>query len=171
MSFILINKTGGTASGSRRSATSFADPGGHPMTRKSAPRRTSTDASGPLVAVCQGHRCAGLRRMTGTAEQAEDLQEVVRGTAGAVLISSPCLGRCEMAALVAVARRDGPSGHVGPTVWLSGLEDVQRAEALNRWVASGGPQRIHQPEHGAPPSLRDAVSGFGPPPAVSRRSR
>lgn len=62
------------------------------MTRKSAPRRTTTDASGPLVAVCQGHRCAGLRRMTGTAEQAEDLQEVVRSTAGAVLISSPCLG-------------------------------------------------------------------------------
>ena len=89
------------------------------MTRKSAPRETTTDASGPLVAVCQGHRCAGLRRMTGTAEQAEDLRKVVRGTAGAVLIASPCLGRCEMAALVAVARRDGPSGHVGPTVWLS----------------------------------------------------
>lgn len=144
------------------------------MTRKSAPNRATTDTtdtSGPLVAVCQGHRCAGLRRLTGTAEQVEHLQEVVRGTSGAVLITAPCMGRCEMASLVAVARRDGPSGQVGPTVWLSGLEDTDRAEALNRWVASGGPQRIHQPEHGAPESLRDAVSGFGPPPTVSRRPR
>ncbi len=141
------------------------------MTRRSTPSRTSTDASGPLVAVCQGHRCAGLRRLTGTAEQVADLQEVVKGTAGAVLISSPCMGRCEMASLAAVARRDGPSGRAGPTVWLSGLEDEHRAQALNRWVASGGPQRIHQPEHGAPELLREAVSGFGPPPTVSRRTR
>ena len=141
------------------------------MTRKSAPSRTTTDASGPLVAVCQGHRCAGLRRLSGTAEQVENIQDVVRGTAGAVLISSPCMGRCEMASLVAVARRDGPSGRVGPTVWLSGLEEAHRAEALNRWIASGGPQRIHQPEHGAPQPLEEAVRGFGPPPAVSRRTR
>ncbi|MEX5237699.1 hypothetical protein [Kocuria arenosa] len=140
------------------------------MTRKRTPSRSRTDASGPLVAVCQGHRCAGLRRLTGTPEQVEDLQEVVKGTAGAVLISSPCMGRCEMASLVAVARRDGPSGRVGPTVWLSGLEEERRAQALNRWVAAGGPQRIHQPEHGAPELLREAVSGFGPPPAVSRRT-
>lgn len=139
------------------------------MTRKSVP--STTDASGPLVAVCQGHRCAGLRRLTGTTEQLENLQEAVRGTAGGVLITSPCMGRCEMASLVAIARRDGSSGRVGPTVWLSGLEEAHRAEALSRWVASGGPQRIHQPEHGAPQPLQDAVSGFGPPPAVSRRPR
>lgn len=139
------------------------------MTRKSVP--STTDASGPLVAVCQGHRCAGLRRLTGTTEQLENLQEAVRGTAGGVLITSPRMGRCEMASLVAIARRDGPSGRVGPTVWLSGLEEAHRAEALSRWVASGGPQRIHQPEHGAPQPLQDAVSGFGPPPAVSRRPR
>lgn len=141
------------------------------MTRKSSPSSTTaTDASGPLVAVCQGHRCAGLRRLAGTVEQVENLQEVVSGTAGAVMISSPCMGRCEMASLVAVARRDGPSGQVGPTVWLSGLEEAHRAEALSRWIASGGPQQIHQPEHGAPQPLQDAVRGFGPPPTVSRRA-
>ncbi|GAA1750208.1 hypothetical protein [Kocuria aegyptia] len=141
------------------------------MTHKSAPSRTTAGAGGPVVAVCRGHRCVGLHRMAGTAEQVENLQEVVKATAGAVLISSPCLGRCEMASLVAVARRDGPSGQVGPTVWLSGLEEPHRVEALSRWIASGGPQRIHQPEHGAPEPLQDAVSGFGPPPTVSRRAR
>lgn len=142
------------------------------MIRKSAPARTTAaDASGPLVAVCQGHRCAGLRRLTGNTEQMENLQEVVRATAGAVLITSPCMGRCEMASLVAVARRDGPSGQVGPTVWLSGLEDAARAKALSHWIASGGPQRLHQPEHGAPRPLEEAVIGFGPPPTFSRRAR
>ncbi len=141
------------------------------MSGKSTPSRTPTDAGGPLVAVCRGHRCTGLRRLTGTADQVERLRELVQGTAGAVLISSPCMGRCDMASLVAVARRDGPSGQVGPTVWLSGLEDADRAEALHRWVAAGGPERIHQPAHGAPGGLQDAVIGFGPPPAVGRRAR
>lgn len=139
------------------------------MTRKSVP--STADASGPLVAVCQGHRCAGLRRLTGTAEQLENLQEAVRGTAGAILITSPCMGRCEMASLVVIARRDGPSGRVGPSVWLSGLEEAHRAEALSRRVVSGGPQRIHQPEHDAPQLLQDAVREFGPPPTISRHPR
>ncbi|WP_188538051.1 hypothetical protein [Kocuria dechangensis] len=141
------------------------------MPRQNTRGHTRTDASGPVVAVCHGHRCAGLRRLHGTADHADRIREAVKATPGAVLITSPCLGRCEMASLAAVARRDGPSGRVGPTVWLSGLEDECRAEALTAWIASGGPQRLHQPDHGLPRSLGAAVSGYGPPPAITGHGR
>lgn len=137
------------------------------MLRKNA--LSKSDASGPLIAFCQGHRCTGLHRLNGTADQTARIQETVNATRGAVFIASPCLGRCELAALAAVARRDGPSGYVGPTVWLSGVEEKDRAEALTAWIASGGPQRLHEPEHGLPHPLDAAVCGFGPPPAVTRR--
>lgn len=132
--------------------------------------RGNAEAGGPLVAVCHGHRCAGLRRLHGTVDRIERLQETVKATRGAVLLTSPCLGRCELAALVAVARWDGPSGCAGPTVWLSGIEAEDRADALTAWIAAGGPRRLHQPEHGLPEPLDTAVSGFGPPPSALRRS-
>lgn len=137
------------------------------MLRNNAP--SEGGASGPLIVLCQGHRCAGLHRLNGTADQSARIQETVKVTRGAVFIASPCLGRCELAALVAVARRDGPSGCVGPTVWLSGVEEKERAEALTAWIASGGPQRLHEPEHGLPHPLDAAVRGFGPAPTVIRR--
>ncbi|HEX7351579.1 hypothetical protein [Brachybacterium sp.] len=123
---------------------------------------TTAAASGPLLAVCAGHRCAALRRLAGTAGTVDELGAAVRAAPGAVLITTDCLGRCEVAALAGIARHHGPSGQSGRTVWLAGAEQTDRAEALRRWVVDGGPSRLDRPDVDLPPSLAPAAIGLGP---------
>jgi hypothetical protein len=87
---------------------------------------------------------------------------------GAVLMSFPCLGRCELAGVAATARRDGPSGQIGPMIWFTGLEDPQRFEALRKWIAGGGPRHLDHPARALPAALDQAVCGTSPPPQIRR---
>ncbi len=138
------------------------------MSRKAPQSPKPTEASGPVLAWCAGHRCTALHRLGGGDSHAEQIRATVKNTPGAILITSPCLGRCELAGVAAAARRDGPSGQIGPMVWFTGLESHDRFEALEAWIARGGPLRIHHPGHALPPVLDDAVCGTGPPPRTLR---
>jgi hypothetical protein len=130
---------------------------------------TSGAASGPLLALCTGQRCAALRRLAGTAGTVAQLGAAVRATAGAVLVTTDCLGRCEVASLVGIARHHGPSGQMGRTVWLAGTERTDRAEALRRWVIDGGPSRLDRPDADLPPSLAPAAIGLSPGLRITQR--
>jgi len=117
------------------------------------------DPGGPLVTVCAGHRCAALRRLAGTPEGVDDLCAAVRSTAGAVLVTAPCVGACARGAVVAVAHR--PAGSPpGPNLWLGGAQTPQRTAALAAWVRAGGPGGTGDP---VPAGLVDAVACVGPP--------
>lgn len=128
----------------------------------------STDASGPVLAWCSGSRCAALHRLNGGEDHQQQITSTIRDTRGAVLITSPCLGRCELASIAAVARRDGSSKQIGPLAWFSGLEDQSRFQALQEWLRAGGPQQILQPGRILPPALREATCGTTPPPRIHR---
>ncbi|WP_100499270.1 hypothetical protein [Geodermatophilus chilensis] len=132
------------------------------MTRP-APAPVGTDPGGPLVALCVGHRCAALRALAGTEETVTALADAVRTTRGAVLVTAGCLGACAVGAVAAVGHRDGGAGDSGSMVWLAGVHDAGRAEALTRWVAAGGPAPGRAPQEGPPAALAEAVMGVGPP--------
>lgn len=123
-------------------------------------------ASGPLVALCVGQRCAALRRLAGaeddTRDSVEDLRLAVRSTSGAVLMTSQCMGPCALASVAAIAHRDGATGHVGAPVWLTGMERADRAAALRQWVVSGGPSCRDRPDTEVPGALAAAAVGVGP---------
>lgn len=141
--------------------------------RTSRPRKpmdtgASTEASGPVLAWCSGSRCAALHRLNDGEDHQQRIASTIRTTRGAVLITSPCLGRCELASIAAVARRDGPSKRIGPLAWFSGLEDESRFRALQEWLRAGGPQQILQPDRVLPPGLRDAACGTTTPPRIDR---
>lgn len=125
------------------------------------------DASGPLLTLCLGQRCSALRRLAGTEASVEGFRSAVRGRPGAVLVVAECLGPCSLAAVAAVSRRDGCSGYSGRTVWLTGIEQPTRADALRHWVLAGGPARLDRPDADLPPSLVEATVGVG---LASRRS-
>lgn len=91
---------------------------------------------GPLVAVCAGHRCVALREQTGAAEA---LRSAVRQTPGAVLVAADCLGPCHLAAVALVAHRDPETDSCGPGLWLTGIDNPERASALRQWVLERGP--------------------------------
>ena len=107
-----------------------------PSARRPAP---ATDPGGPLVALCVGHRCAALRALAGTEETVTALADAVRTTRGAVLVTTGCLRACAAGAVAAVGHRDGGAGDTGSMVWLAGVHEAGRAEALTGWVAAGGP--------------------------------
>ncbi|SDI78831.1 hypothetical protein SAMN04488693_12332 [Arthrobacter subterraneus] len=132
------------------------------------PPRSGKDPDGPVLVWCAGHRCAALRRLSGGQDHDEQIRATIRQTSGGVLIESRCLGRCELAGVAAVARRDGRSGRIGPLAWFTGLENGTRFAALRRWIASGGPREADIPNQGAPPILEDAACGVTPPPQVRR---
>ncbi len=121
------------------------------------------DPGGPLLALCLGHRCSALRDLAGTAGTVDVLQHAVGTTRGAVLVTAGCLGPCSLAAVGAVAHRDGTAGCSGRTVWLSGLHEEDRADALAGWIGDGGPVAEEDPDAGLPVSLVPAVVGLGPP--------
>ncbi|WP_409330200.1 hypothetical protein [Trujillonella humicola] len=120
------------------------------------------DPGGPLVILCQGHRCAALHRLAGDAGAA-GVSAAVAGSRGAVLVTAGCLGRCSLGALAGVAHR-APDGATSPALWLGGIEAPERAAALSRWVAGVGPTT--DPCRDVPAELREAVAGIGPPPLL-----
>jgi hypothetical protein len=77
-----------------------------------------------------------------------------------------------IASLAVVARRDGRTGETGRTLWLAGIEQPARAEALCRWIAAGGPLLPGRPDAGLPAALAGAAAGLGPAgkPAVIGRA-
>jgi (2Fe-2S) ferredoxin len=121
-----------------------------------------------VVAWCTGPRCTALHRLADGEDHAKDIASTVRATRGAVLITSPCLGRCELACVAAVAGRDGPSRQIGPLAWFTGLENSDRFQALQTWVLKGGPQQILRPDRILPAALRAAACGVTPPPRFHR---
>ncbi|QYF73635.1 hypothetical protein [Cryobacterium sp. PAMC25264] len=133
------------------------------MTR--TPKRTppAPEASGPLVALCAGHRCEALHRLADDQTGTERLRATVSRSRGAVLVSTPCLGACASGAVAAVARRDGGTGTTGPSVWLGGVDRPATLAALLGWVDSGGPSSTDLPARDAPTTLREAILGIGHP--------
>ncbi|TFV47825.1 hypothetical protein E4P43_14445 [Blastococcus sp. TF02A-35] len=111
-----------------------------------------------MVALCLGTACAVARARTVGA-----VGEAVRSTRGAVLVTAGCLGPCGLAAVAAVAHRRGEDGCSGPTVWLSGVQDAERAAALAAWVREGGPGPSGEPDAGLPATLVPAEATIGPP--------
>ena len=109
------------------------------------------DAGGPLVALCAGHRCAGLRRLAGSADAVDRVAEAVRHTSGAVLVTTGCVGACDRAAVAGLARRAPGTGQPGPAVWLTEVQSAERTAGLVAWVAAGGPV------------LPSGVPSLGPP--------
>ena len=122
------------------------------------------DPGGPLVVLCQGHRCAALHRLADAGAGVVGISAAVAGSPGAVLVTSGCLGRCSLGALAGVAHRDGGGAGVSPALWLSGVEAPERSAALCRWISDGGPSG--DPRKRVPDDLRGAVAGLGPPPVL-----
>jgi hypothetical protein len=124
----------------------------------------SADPGGALVVLCEGHRCAALHRLSDDGEGAAGVSDAVAATPGAVLVTTPCLGRCSLGALAGIAHRDGDTSRTSAALWLSGMEASERGQRLRRWITEGGPSRDPQSE--VPVELRAAVVGVGPPPVV-----
>lgn len=137
-----------------------------PGASEPAPRSEGPD--GPLLAVCQGTRCRALWRLAGT----EGLfKATVASTAGGLLITADCLGPCHLGAVAVIARRHGNTGKSGPSLWLSGVEQAPRGEALRCWVAAGGPAATGDPTATVPAALSEAVIAQGPRLAAPQRIR
>lgn len=118
------------------------------------------EVPGPVVVVCRGHRCHGLQRLSGS-DLVSSLRPTVRGTAGGVLLTLDCPGRCDLAALVLLGWRGDPGW-----VPLAGMQEPHRVRALVDWLPGpdvaaalrGGPQW--------PDQLRAAHAETRPPPTV-----
>lgn len=132
--------------------------------RGAMPAVRSADPGGPLVVVCVGRRCSQLR--AGGAGRFAALHECVAATRGAVLVTTGCLGGCPRAAVTGVAHRDGATGRVGRTAWLTGVHEPSRAVALVDWLRSGGPAPDGDPDADLPVALIEAVVALGPPPRL-----
>ena len=96
------------------------------------------DPGGPLVALCDGHRCAALRRLAGT-DALADVAAAVRATRGAVLVTTGCVDACERGSVAGLAQRAPVTGAVGPAVWLAEVQSPERTAAIVDWVTAGGP--------------------------------
>ncbi|TFC96766.1 MULTISPECIES: hypothetical protein [Cryobacterium] len=124
---------------------------------------TGQGASGPLVALCAGHRCNALHRLADGQDGSDRLRSTIATGKGAVLLSTECLGACAHGAVAAVARRDGTTGMTGPALWLGGMDHPDTLIALLSWIASGGPPPIDMPAGDVPPALHGAILGIGKP--------
>jgi len=127
------------------------------------PPVATPDPGGPLLALCVGQRCSALRALAGTPDGVSVLQETVACTRGAVLVTARCFGPCALAAVAAVAHRDGASGQSGSTVWLASVHEAPRTDALANWITAGGPAPGGIPDADLPVPLVEAVVGLGPP--------
>jgi hypothetical protein len=96
----------------------------------------SRHADGLVIAVCRGQRCAALRELRGPDAGIEPLKSAVSRTRGAILISTGCLGRCSLAAVVVLAWQ----GQVGcEAIPLAGMDALDRSRALTTWLSGTGP--------------------------------
>ncbi len=135
----------------------------HNMERKEISPPTSHGASGPLVALCAGHRCNALHHLATGQSGTDRLRPTIASERGAVLVSTDCLGACASGAVAAVARRDGATGKTGPSVWLGGMDQPAALDAFLSWLSAGGPLRTDEPIGVVPPELHSAVLGVGHP--------
>lgn len=85
-------------------------------------------AAGPLVAVCSGHRCLGLQRLH-ECDFVETLRPVIRETHAAVLLRTPCQGRCHLGPLVTLGRPGSSHRMV-----LGGMERPGSLDILIDWL-------------------------------------
>ncbi|GAA3617933.1 hypothetical protein GCM10022223_38300 [Kineosporia mesophila] len=96
---------------------------------------------GPVVAACTGPRCAALCRMAGTGTPADalnpGLRDATRRTPGGILVSTGCLGRCDLGAVILVAWRFRSPVPVA----LAGMHEPARLTALTDWLPGPGPRR------------------------------
>jgi hypothetical protein len=120
-------------------------------------------ASGPMIALCAGHRCEALHRLAENQTGVDRMRSTVSGGRGAVLVTTPCLGACANGAVSAIARRDGATGTTGPSVWLGGIDRPAMLAALLGWIRAGGPPRTEVPADHVPEPLTGAVLGIGRP--------
>jgi hypothetical protein len=127
------------------------------------PDPRTPDASGPMIALCAGHRCEALHRLAENRTGTDRLRSTVSGGRGAVLVTTPCLGACANGAVAAIARRDGATGTTGPSVWLGGINHPEVLAALLGWIRAGGPPRTEIPADHVPGPLTEAVLGVGQP--------
>ena len=68
--------------------------------------------------------------------ESSPLKSAVSHTRGAVLISTGCLGRCSLAAVVVLAWQ----GQVGcEPIPLAGMDALDRSRALTTWLGGTGP--------------------------------
>ena len=143
------------------------DRGSGPASAADSPIEDGPDPGGPLVMVCLGHRCSALHALA-TDERCEPglpaLMSAVRSTRGAILVTTDCVGHCELAALIALGRRPASSAPVATApggvlpftggVVLAGMDRAPRADALCRWVRDGGYEIANAPEELARPYPR-----------------
>ena len=111
------------------------------------------EPGGPLVALCTGHRCAALHRLAGT-DALGDLAAAVRGTRGAVLVTTDCVDACDRGSVAGLARRAPVTGEAGPAVWLAEVQTPERTRTLVDWLSAGGP---------LPGCLRTALTAVATP--------
>ena len=124
------------------------------------------ESEGPVVALCLGRRCASSSG-AGAAEAA--VAAAVRETPGAVLVTTGCLGPCALAAVAAVAHRAVSQECSGRTLWLAGVHDPDRQDALAAWVRAGGPGPAAEPDDGLPATLVPAAAALGVPIRFGRK--
>jgi hypothetical protein len=98
--------------------------------------RPQRDPGGPVIAVCAGRHCRSRRERHGPEAGIEPLRSAVRRTRGGVLISTGCLGRCQLAAAVLVVWRGETAGEPLP---LAGMDAPERSRALAAWLPGPGP--------------------------------
>jgi hypothetical protein len=121
--------------------------------------RPQRDPGGPVIAVCTGQRCSARRRLQGPDGGIEPLKTAASRTRGAVLVSTGCLGRCELAATVLVVWRGDTAGEPLP---LAGMEAVDRSQALATWLPGPGPAISLLHGGRLPPALAAARAAADP---------
>ena len=95
------------------------------------------DATGPVVVLCTGHRCAGLHALAGGG--LAQVRRAVAASVDGVLVTTECLGACSRAPVAGVGRRAPGATTSTPLTWLAGADSPVLTDALTRWVAAPGP--------------------------------
>jgi len=129
--------------------------------------REDADPGGPLVMVCLGQRCTALHTLAQEVREEPGLPALtaaVRATRGAILVTTGCVGHCELGAVVVLGRRPASSAAVATEpggvlpfaggVVLAGMDRARRAQALCRWVRDGGYEVGEPPDELARPYVR-----------------
>ena len=139
--------------------------------RRPAPTRVRRvdRARGSRWSAGDGVPGAPLRRVARTRQEVRSkpglpaLTAAVRATRGAILVTTGCVGHCELGAVVALGRRPASSAAVATEpggllpftggVVLPGMDRVPRAAALCQWVRAGGYEVATPPDELARPHV------------------
>lgn len=113
------------------------------------PSATPPALSGVDVVLCRGCCCGNPAKHPGTdhEQQAAALAAAVAGVPGARLVTTNCLGPCELANVVVIRRRaPGPGAARKPPLWLGSVSDPADTAALSRWIQAIGSSGRTNPE-------------------------